>query len=152
MKVVADLFEEARVKLFTPDCELSRDETDLVEVFQFIGSRCLTVVPLPMRRALVEQNDYSVKAKGRRSVGPFVPIPTGVLCHSNFVNLTHKAKALLLDLAQQVRFKEGGTVNNGDLSVAFTVMQDRGWTSKDTLRRLQRTRVLRVHYPNAPRP
>lgn len=72
-------------------------------------------------------------AKGRRTSGIFIPLPAAVLKHPNYVRLTHKAKALLLDMLEQIRFKEGGTKNNGDLTIAFTIMQERGWNSKQTL-------------------
>ena len=72
-------------------------------------------------------------AKGRRTKGVFIPIPVYVVDHPNFIGLTHKAKALLLDLLAQIRVKEGGTKNNGDLTTAYTIMKERGWRSKETL-------------------
>jgi len=74
-----------------------------------------------------------IKAKGRREGGIFVPFPVEVLSHLNFINLSSKAKHLLFDLASQLCFKQGGTVNNGDLTASFTVMQKRGWKSRESL-------------------
>jgi hypothetical protein len=74
-----------------------------------------------------------IKAKGRREVGAFVPLPCSVLNHPNFCKLSTRATKLLMDMLSQLRFKEGGTVNNGDLCVAWRVMQQRGWRSKETL-------------------
>lgn len=73
------------------------------------------------------------KAKNRRAEGPFAPIPCSVLNHDNFKKLSSKAVKLLMDMVSQLRFKNGGTVNNGDISVAMTIMKDRGWCSKESL-------------------
>ena len=74
-----------------------------------------------------------IKAKGRREGGIFVPFPVEVINHPNFINSSSKAKHLLLDIASQLRFKEGGTVNNGNLTASFSVMQKRGWNSRECL-------------------
>lgn len=74
-----------------------------------------------------------LKAKGRRESGAFIPLPVSVLNHPNFYNLTPKAVKLLMDLCAQLRFKQGGTVNNGDLTAAWSIMKLRGWCSKQTL-------------------
>jgi hypothetical protein len=73
------------------------------------------------------------KAKARRESGAFVPLPVSVLNHGNYLSLSPKAVKLLLDLCVQLRFKKGGTINNGDLSTAWKLMQPRGWVSKQTL-------------------
>ena len=73
------------------------------------------------------------KVKNRRESGPFVPLPCNVLNHENYVSLSSKAKALLLDLCSQVRFKKGGPINNGDLCATPSVMLERGWKSKESL-------------------
>lgn len=70
------------------------------------------------------------KAKGRREAGCFITIPCCVLNHPNFLALTAKAKALLLDLLIQYRGN-----NNGDLQCTFSLMKNRGWNSKDCLQR-----------------
>ena len=74
-----------------------------------------------------------LKAKGRREAGAFVPFPTSVLNHPNFTRLSPKAVKLLMDLCAQLRFKQGGPVNNGDLCAAWSLMQPRGWRSEETL-------------------
>lgn len=71
--------------------------------------------------------------KNRRETGPFAPFPCSVLRHPNFIGLTSKAKVLVLDLLEQLRFKEGGPSNNGDLTIAWSIMKIRGWRSKETL-------------------
>ncbi len=73
------------------------------------------------------------KAKNRREKGSFFAFPHTVMNHPNFLNMTFKAKSLFVDLASQVKMKEGGTVNNGDLCAAYSVMKERGWRSKETL-------------------
>lgn len=74
------------------------------------------------------------KAKNRRSAGAFAPIPVSVLNHPNFTNLSPKAVKLLMDVVAQVRFKTGGPVNNGDLAITWTILELRGWVSRETLR------------------
>ena len=50
--------------------------------------------------------------------------------HPDYINLSNSSKALLLDLAFQFNGR-----NNGDLTVAFTVLSKRGWRSKETLKK-----------------
>lgn len=68
------------------------------------------------------------RAKGRRDNGLFALIPHAVLNSPAYATLKPRAAKLLLDLMAQCY----GT-NNGDLSVAFKLMQPRGWTSRDQL-------------------
>lgn len=68
--------------------------------------------------------------KRRPDNGTFFRIPTRVLDCPAYVALTFKAKALLLDMGAQFRGN-----NNGDLAAAWSVMRQRGWKSKETLRR-----------------
>ncbi|MES9933558.1 MAG: hypothetical protein ABW162_12165 [Candidatus Sedimenticola sp. PURPLELP] len=75
-----------------------------------------------------------LKAKGRRESGPFVPLPCSILDHDNFISLTPKATKLLLDMASQLRFAKGGPSNNGDISITWSIMKNRGWKSKETLK------------------
>lgn len=74
------------------------------------------------------------RIKGRREGGPFFPFPASVLAHRNFQALSGRACKLVFDLAAQVRFGKDGPTNNGDLTIAWSVMQQRGWRSKETLR------------------
>lgn len=69
-----------------------------------------------------------LKSKGRKVVGTFVAFPHQCLKHKNYAALPFRAVKLLLDLSGQYR----GT-NNGDLCIAWKIMQPLGWTSKATL-------------------
>jgi hypothetical protein len=73
------------------------------------------------------------KIKGRRTSGAFVPLPCSVLDHPNFINLSAKGTRLLIDLCSQLRFKEGGPVNNGDLAATPALLKDRGWNSNESI-------------------
>lgn len=66
--------------------------------------------------------------KGRRESGTFLRLPTEVLDSPKFLALSHKAKALLLDLGAQFRGR-----NNGDQCATWSLMQRRRWRSKGTL-------------------
>jgi hypothetical protein len=68
------------------------------------------------------------RAKGRKETGTFLPVPTDVLKSPNFLGLSTKAKALILDLG--ARFTG---YNNGDLAAPWSWMKERGWRSKGTL-------------------
>ena len=68
------------------------------------------------------------KFKGRKDSGTFMQVPTAVLMSPNFLGLSHKAKALLLDIGARYNGH-----NNGDLAAPWSWMQARGWRSKDTL-------------------
>lgn len=46
-----------------------------------------------------------------------------------FLRLSHKAKALLVDLIGRYN-----RANNGDLAIVYSEMKDRGWASENTLR------------------
>lgn len=59
---------------------------------------------------------------------PFVPVPRSIFASASFYELSHKARSLLLALMGQYNGN-----NNGDFSVAWTVMKQRGWKSEDTL-------------------
>jgi hypothetical protein len=73
------------------------------------------------------------KAKGRRESGIFVPLPCSVLNHPNFTRLSAKAVKLLIDMVSQLRFRSGGTRNNGDLTATWSILKERGWKSRDSL-------------------
>ena len=68
------------------------------------------------------------RERGRATAGRFVSIPHVVLESSSFINLRPRAVKLLLDVAFQLDGR-----NNGNLTVAWTFMKARGWSSKDTL-------------------
>ena len=77
------------------------------------------------------------KTKNRREGGAFVPMPISVLTHRNYYQLTYKAIKLLVDMCTQLHFKTGGPVNNGDISIAWQIMQKKAWRSKETLRQAE---------------
>ncbi|MGB1091488.1 MAG: hypothetical protein ACPGYX_05150 [Oceanobacter sp.] len=70
------------------------------------------------------------KSKGRKAGKPFLSIPHDVADSEEFISLSGSGLKLLLALVRQYRGK-----NNGDLSLAFTLMKDRGFKSKDTLQK-----------------
>ncbi len=74
-----------------------------------------------------------VNAKNRREGGAFLALPVNVLNHKNFTSLSGSGLKLLMDFCSQLRFKEGGVINNGDLCAAWSLMEKRGWKSRDTL-------------------
>jgi len=74
-----------------------------------------------------------LKAKGRREGGAFVPMPCDVLSHQNFMILTGNALRMLMYLCSQLRFKKGGTINNGDLCATISMMREQGWSSNESI-------------------
>lgn len=69
------------------------------------------------------------KAKGRASTGRFSALPHRCLNHENFIRLSNKAVRLLVDLLYQYNGS-----NNGDLCIAWNILNKRGWKSKETIR------------------
>ncbi len=74
-----------------------------------------------------------INAKGRRESGSFVAVPHAVLEHENYARLKPRAVKLLLDLYGQYRGN-----NNGDFSMAWSMMEKRGWTSRDQLNKARK--------------
>ena len=74
----------------------------------------------------------------KRDQGGFVAIPLSVLDSVAFRQATPHAKALLMDLTAQLRAE-----NNGDLSVCWRFMQERGWRSQTTLQKAKRELIER---------
>lgn len=68
------------------------------------------------------------KMKSSRTEGQFLPFPTLMLRSAALAGLSAYAAKLLLDVCSQYKY-----CRNGDLSAAWTLMQKRGWRSKDTL-------------------
>lgn len=60
----------------------------------------------------------------------FAGIPRVVMSHRDYICLPGSAVKLLLELARQYNGR-----NNGDLTVAHSLLKDRGFTSKDTIKR-----------------
>lgn len=71
--------------------------------------------------------------KGNRIGEGFVALPYSVLNSPLFIALSPHAVKLLIDVAAQYRGD-----NNGDLSVAWKLMQPRGWRSEATLHKVKR--------------
>lgn len=68
-------------------------------------------------------------ARKKRS-GRFIAIPHSVLHCPDYIALTSIAKALLIELTYQYNGK-----NNGDLTLAWSVMRDRGFKAESTVLR-----------------
>lgn len=68
--------------------------------------------------------------KGRAQGGWFFRLPVEVLDSPGYCGLSFKARALLLDMGAQFRGH-----NNGDFAAPWSWMKQRGWKSKDTMRR-----------------
>ena len=68
------------------------------------------------------------KGKHGRDGGQFAAIPHNVLNSHAYLSLGAYAVKLLIDMLVQFRGS-----NNGDLCASFSVMQKRGWRSKETL-------------------
>lgn len=69
-----------------------------------------------------------LRHQGRRETRPFFMWPRDVADSDAYTALSAHAVKLLNDLYFQFR-----GANNGDLSAAWSVMQSRGWKSRDTL-------------------
>ncbi len=69
-------------------------------------------------------------AKAQREAGGFVALPHTVIRSEAYAKLSAYAVKLLNDLLAQYRGD-----NNGDLCAAWKIMQQRGWKSRDTLRK-----------------
>jgi hypothetical protein len=73
------------------------------------------------------------KRKGHdtsRDSGPFVAMPCVVLDSAAYLNLSHPAKALLMEIARQCN-----SDNNGRLLASRAYLSKRGWNSADTITR-----------------
>ena len=75
-------------------------------------------------------SDRRARSKGRKSGGTFIMLRHKIVDSPQFFALSTSSIKLLLDLLRQYR----GT-NNGDLSIAWSIMKDRGWVSRQTLQR-----------------
>lgn len=71
--------------------------------------------------------------KGNRIGEAFIGLPYSVVNSPLFIGLSAHAVKLLIDVAAQYRGD-----NNGDLSIAWKLMQPRGWRSEATLHKVKR--------------
>ena len=67
--------------------------------------------------------------------GARIWLPLEAFHGAAYASLSISAKALLIDLATQLRAKHGDIINNGDLTTAFKVLSARGWKSDKTIRK-----------------
>ena len=95
--------------------------------------RGMGVVPVSQQTRTVTVAKSRMRAKGRREGGSFALVPHALLECANYASLSPRAVKLFLDLYGQYR----GT-NNGDFTLAWKVMQTKGWTSKDQLGKARR--------------
>ncbi|VWC14026.1 hypothetical protein BLA6993_05494 [Burkholderia lata] len=65
-----------------------------------------------------------------RDAGGFVPIPWMVLDSPAYLQLSHPARSLLLEIARQFRGDD-----NGRMIVTLAHLKPRGWKSCDTIQR-----------------
>ena len=68
------------------------------------------------------------KTKNRKETGRFAQLPHVVLNSPDYVGLSYKSKALLVDLVYQYNGR-----NNGDLTAALGFLKARGWVRSATL-------------------
>lgn len=64
----------------------------------------------------------------RREPGGFAALPHCLLASQVYIGLSAHSVKLLIDLLAQFK-----GFNNGDLCLAWTIMEKRGWKSRDTL-------------------
>lgn len=70
---------------------------------------------------------------GRREPGSFAALPHCLLETKVYIGLSAHAVKLLIDLLAQFK-----GFNNGDLCMAWSVMEKRGWKSRDTLNKARK--------------
>lgn len=75
---------------------------------------------------------------GRSQTGSFLALPHSLMEHPNFSSMSPRAVKLLLDLGAQYR-----GVNNGDLAMTWSIMEKRGWHSRDQLRKARQELLYR---------
>lgn len=82
----------------------------------------------------VDRNERLKKPEKFQMKGARIWLPLDVLQGAAYASLSFSAKALLLDLAGQLRAKHGDIINNGDLTTAISVLKHLGWLSEKTIR------------------
>jgi hypothetical protein len=96
------------------------------------------------------------KADAFQMQGARIWLPLEAFHGAAYASLSISAKALLLDLATQLRAKHGNIINNGDLTTAFKILSQRGWKSEKTIRKAANeleaakliTKTRQGHLPN----
>lgn len=82
----------------------------------------------------IDAHEKARKSKRYEISGPRIWIPLNMMQGGAYKSVSTTAKALLLDLAGQLRAKYGDIYNNGDLTTALRVLSKRGWKSDKTIR------------------
>ncbi len=72
------------------------------------------------------------RSKRNKPRESFAGIPRHVMDHPDYKSLSGNAVKLLLELARQYKGS-----NNGDLTVAYSILKDRGFNSKSTITRIR---------------
>lgn len=78
------------------------------------------------------------KSKGRQESGPFIALPLHILESPEYSEIPLPSLKLLIDLLSQYN-----GFNNGDFCAAWTLMEPKGWRSRDTLARAIRDLLAR---------
>lgn len=66
--------------------------------------------------------------------GPRIWLPLDALQSQAFFDCGFSARALLIELASQLRSKNGAICNNGDLTTAHSTLAKHGWKDPKTIR------------------
>lgn len=104
--------------------------------------------------------DRNVRANNKRDKfqlqGARIWLPLEAFHGTAYASLSITAKALLVDLATQLRAKHGEIINNGDLTTAIKILSQRGWKNEKTIRKAANelevakliTKTRQGHLPN----
>jgi len=82
----------------------------------------------------IDANERIKKPAKFELKGARIWLPLDVLQGAAYASLSISAKALMVELASQLRAKHGDIINNGDLTTAISVLKARGWLSEKTIR------------------
>lgn len=82
----------------------------------------------------VDRNERLKKPDKFQLKGARIWLPLDVLQGAAYASLSMSAKALMIELAGQLRAKHGDIINNGDLTTAISILKPRGWVSEKTIR------------------
>lgn len=83
----------------------------------------------------IDRNERIKKPDKFQMRGARIWLPLDVLQGAAYKSLSLSAKALMTELAGQLRAKHGEIINNGDLTTAISVLKLSGWTSEKTIRK-----------------
>ncbi len=94
----------------------------------------------------IDRNEQLKKPDKFQLHGLRIWLPLEVFHGAAYASLSISAKALLIDLATQLRAKHGNIINNGDLTTAIKILSQRGWSSDKTIRKaakdLERAKLI----------